>query len=274
MAKVVEYRDVSLDDLEIGKGQARTQDAGAEIDELAKSIEKVGLLQPIVVSPLERDSSKYEILTGQRRFLAHKKLGRETISAAILDERVSEDEAKAISITENLLRRKLTGVDLKNGITFLYKHYGTIKDVVASTGLPQAVVSDNVKYPRLLAVLKEKVDKGEVDINVAVKAQDAVSVDTDKPDSDTAVALAVEMQTMTGAQRKKLIKDREKSPDKPIDEVIESAKTGDKIIQIVATLTQDTHKAVQKFASDENINQDDAAVKLIEESLTDRGLLT
>jgi len=75
-----EIRDIPLEDLIIDKAQVRTTNVGAEIDELAESIRVMGLLEPIVVSPAEEDG-KYEILTGQRRFLAHKKLKRPTITA-------------------------------------------------------------------------------------------------------------------------------------------------------------------------------------------------
>ena len=67
MAKIIEYREIPLDELVIGKGQARTQDLAKGIDELAISIKAQGLLQPIVVCPA-RESGKLEILTGQRRF--------------------------------------------------------------------------------------------------------------------------------------------------------------------------------------------------------------
>ena len=73
MAKIAEYRDISLDDLVIGKGQVRTENPGKEIEDLAMSIESQGLLQPIVVCAA-RETGKWEILTGQRRFLAHKYL--------------------------------------------------------------------------------------------------------------------------------------------------------------------------------------------------------
>ena len=87
MAKIVEYRELPLGDLVIGKGQARTRDLNKNIDQLAASIDKVGLLQPIVVCKSTEDR-KWEILLGQRRFLAHKVLKRDSIMAAILDERV------------------------------------------------------------------------------------------------------------------------------------------------------------------------------------------
>ena len=272
MAKIVNYRDIPLDALVIGKGQVRTQNPGAGVEDLAKSIKVLGLLQPILVCPTNK-SGKWEILTGQRRFLAHKILGKEVISAAVLDERVKESEAKAISITENLLRRKLSGPDLKNGIIYLYNHYGTMKDVVEATGLSHAQVRDNVKYPRLLPELRTMVDDGVIDINVAVKAQDSATGDDGQPNLKIAVEMAKGMQPMTGVQRKKAIKARKSDPDKSVSDVIEDAKTGSRVTQITVTVTQDTHTAIQKFAREEEATQDEATVMLIEESLIDRGML-
>lgn len=129
MAKVIEYQEIPLDDLTIGKGQVRTGEPGKDIDELVESIRVQGLLQPIVVCKSD-EQGKWEILTGQRRFLAFKLLKQKSIPAAILDEVVDERHAKAISITENLIRRNLSGTELIEGITFLYNRYGgSIKSV-------------------------------------------------------------------------------------------------------------------------------------------------
>lgn len=272
MGKIVEYRDIPLDDLVISKGQVRTENPGKEVEDLAESIRAQGLLQPIVVCE-SREPGKWEILTGQRRFLAHKFLERKDISAAVLDGRVDETEAKAISITENLIRRQLSGRELKDGITYLYKHYGSINDVAKVTGIPRQKVQDFVKYPRLLPDLKQLVDDGTVDINAAVKAQDAANDDSGNPDPEVAVKLAKEMAPMPGVQRKRVVKERREHPERAVDDVIEDAKTGARVTQIVATVTQDTHRALQRFASDEGTSQDEAAVALIEEALTDRGLL-
>ena len=272
MTKILEYRDIPLDALVIGKGQVRTQNVGKEIEDLARSIETQGLLQPIVVCAA-RDARKWEILTGQRRFLAHKHLNRDSIPAAVLDERVDEGQAKAISITENLIRRQLSGKELKDGILYLYNLYGSVQDVVDTTGLPRAKVQDYVKYPRLLPELKKMVNDGTVDVNAAVKAQDASNDDDGIPDPKVAKMLAQEMTTMSGVQRKKVVKERREHPERPVDDVIERAKTGEKVIQIVATVTQDTHTALQRFAKDEGSTQDEAAAVLIEEALADRGLL-
>lgn len=272
MAKIVEHREIPLDDLTIGKGQVRTQNTGQEIDELARSIETQGLLQPIVVCQA-REEGRWEILTGQRRFLAHRHLKRETITAAVLDERVDEGQAKAISITENLIRRKLTGKELKDGILFLYKIYGTVKEVAEATGLPKNKISEYIKYPRLLKELKELVDDHEVDVNVAVKAQDAANDDEGVPNPEVAVQLAKEFTSMTGVQRKKVVQEIKSHPERSVDDVIEGAKTGSKVMQVVATVTQDTHAAIQRVAKEEGANQDDMVALLIEEALIDRGAL-
>lgn len=272
MAKILEYRDISLDDLTLGKSQARTENIAKEIEDLAMSIEAQGLLQPIVVCAA-REAGKWEILTGQRRFLAHKYLKREVISAAVLGERVGEAQAKAISITENLIRRQLSGKELKDGILYLYNIYTSVGDVVKATGLPRAKVQDYVKYPRLLPELKKMVDDEVVDINAAVKAQDAANDDDGIPDTEIAIKLAQEMAQMTGVQRKKITKERKEHPDRPVDDVIENAKTPANVMQVVATVTQDTHAALQRFAKEEGTNKNDAAVMLIEEALVGRGFL-
>lgn len=272
MAKIVEYRDIPLDSLVIGKGQGRTHEPGKGIDDLARSIEVQGLLQPIVVCAAQEEGS-WEILTGQRRFLAHRHLKKNVISAAVLDERVDAGQAKAISITENLIRRKLSGRELKDGILFLYKMYGSVKDVVETTGLPLREVRDYVKYPRLISELKKLVDDEFVDINAALKAQDASSDAKGVPDAEVAVTLAKEMNQMSNVQRKRVTKEHENHPDMPVDELIERAKTSSRVVQIIATVSQSTHEAVQRFAREEDSNQDDAVVTLIEEALISRGFL-
>ena len=272
MAKIMEYRDILLDDLVIGKGQVRTQNPGRGIEDLATSIETQGLLQPILVCPA-REEGKWEILTGQRRFLAHKILKRDAISAAVLDERVDEGQAKAISITENLIRRKLSGPELKDGVLYLYNLYGSMQDVATTTGLPYNMIRDYVKYPRLLPELKQMVNDGTVDVNAAVKAQDASNDERGLPNLEIAIKLAREMAPMSGIQRKKFTKEREEHPERSVDEGIERAKEGSRVVQIIATVSQDTQVAIQQVAREEGTNQDEAAAALIEEALVGRGLL-
>ena len=94
MARILEFREIPLADLVIGRGQVRTQSVGQELEDLVQSIKCQGLLQPIVVCRSE-ESGKWQILVGQRRFLAFNRLRADTIPAAVLDGPVSPHEAKA-----------------------------------------------------------------------------------------------------------------------------------------------------------------------------------
>lgn len=271
MARIIEMKEIPLDNLEIGKGQARLRNVEKEIDELVESIRKVGLLEPIVVC-VSGTPGKYEIIMGQRRFLAHQKLQMATIQAAVLDERVDEITGKVLSLTENLIRTDLSDRDAIEGCTELYKRYGSIKSVVEETGLPYNKVSRYVKYPQLVPELKELVDSGEVKMLTALRAQKAASV-TGEVNVRDAVEFAKEMAPMSGAQQENIVRDRKERPDLPADEAIEHAKSGRKVTQVVITLTSRVHGSLRTYAKAEDTNMDDAAQRLIEDGLSEKGFL-
>lgn len=271
MATIKEVKALPLKDLVIGKGQVRLRDVKKDVTELADSIRKIGLLEPIVVCPADKPG-KYEIITGQRRFLAHQELKKETILAAILDEKVDETTAKVISISENLVRRDLNRRDLIDACTALFRRYGTIQAVCDETGLPRSKVTEYVKYDRLEPKLRKLVDNGEVELKAALRAQDAAALSGDMKDEE-AVKLAKEMSTMSGVQQAKLVKQIGEEPASSVDELIEAAKTGDKLTQIIVTLGAAAHQALSTYAKDQATTLDDAARTLIEGGLSSEGLL-
>ena len=260
-----EVREVNLDDLVIDTAQVRTRHVAKELDELVDSIRSVGLLQPILVCPAEQ-SGKYSIITGQRRFLACKQLQLSTIAAVVFSERVSEIEAKVLSVTENLVRTDLSSADLIDVCTYLYKQYGSVKAVAEETGLSPSSVSNYVKYERLVEPLKALVDKGDVGLKTALRAQDAAAT-SGKVDPDDAVKLAKEMAPMSGPQQTKIIKDLRADPNLSTDDAIEDAKAGGKITQVVVTLSSEMHAALSRYADAQGMNQDDAAGALIRQGL-------
>ena len=265
MISIVTTQEVALSDLVISKGQVRTRDAGKDVDELVDSIAQVGLLEPIVVCAAEEEG-KYEIITGQRRFLAHQILGKETILAAILSDRVDETTAKVLSVTENLVRRDLHSTDLIDVCTYLYKRYGSVKAVADETGLPYNKVRQNVKYDQLVPELKELINTARVKLDTALRAQRAAEA-SGSIDAEEAQQFALEMEPLSGAQRTAIVKAREDDPSRSADDIIEEAKGGGKITQIVVTLTTEVHSAVGKYALANGTTSDDAAGRLISEAL-------
>lgn len=271
MVEILEFRDIPLDKLVIGKGQARTRDTSKDVDELADSIARVGLLEPIVVSATE-DDEKFEIITGQRRFLAHQLLGKPTIWAAILSDHVDETTAKILSVTENLVRRDLNPNDLIDVCTYLYRHYGSVKAVCEKTGLSYDKVRQHVKYDQLIPELKEMVNTNEVGLSTALRAQRAAEA-SGEVDAEEARQFALEMEPMSGAQRSAIVKAREDDPARSADEIIQEAKGGGRITQVIVTLSSEVHAAVGKYARSNGTNNDDAAGMLIREALEHNDLL-
>lgn len=267
--KIVEYKKISLEDLIIGKGQARTSDTGAEIDELATSIREVGQLQPIMIAPVDI-KGKYEIILGQRRFLACKRLGEKTIHAAVLSERVDETTAKIISFSENIMRRNLNTKDCIDVCTDLFKKYGSMKDVAKVSGLPYQDVKRYVKYDRLPGALKELYDKRKVDLKTALDANDAFGGEEEY--KEKAVELALKMSKMGGDQKKRTAKIVAENPKKTVNLAVEEAK---KQIRHKVTILQGEkeHMALKFYASSMGQRLEDAAGDLIEEGLKSGGFL-
>lgn len=271
MARIVDYTEIPLTDLVIGKAQVRMLNVGHGIDELAENIRKIGLLHPILVCPSDQPG-KFEILLGQRRFLAHQYLQLKSIRCAVFDQPVDPITAKVVSLSENMVRRGLDRNDLIDVCTSLYKHYGSVNAVAETTGLPAREVSLYVKYERLIPELKDLVDTGEVELKTALKAQDAASL-TGRVDPTEAVMFAKEMQPMSGANQRRLVEIKQQNPRESATRVIEKAKTGDKLTQIIVTLSEPLRQSLQTFARDEGASQDEAAATLIEEGLLNRGFL-
>ena len=263
MSKVLEYRELPLADLLIDKGQVRTRNVDKEVDALAESIRRQGLLQPIVVCKAE-EAGKWEILSGQRRYLAHKLLKRESINTAVLDARVDETEAKAISITENLVRRNLSGPELIDGITFLYNKYGNAKAVHEATGIPYPDVRQYVKYPRLSTGLKKLVEKGDVDLKVALSAQDLAERLDGKVGERDLGKLAKGMDAMSRAQRMRFAKTAAASPDVSVEELLAGADApAEEVSQIIVTLPKAVHTALKAQAKERGVTLDEAAAAIL-----------
>jgi ParB family chromosome partitioning protein len=265
MAKIKETREIKIADLVIGKAQARSRDAGKDIDELVSSIKKQGLLQPICVCPSEVTEGKYDVLIGQRRLAAHQLLERDTIMASIFDEHVDEIEAKVISLTENMVRTDMNSKDTIDVCTWLFGRYGSIAAVAEETGLSKARVSDNVKGARLKEGVKELVRQGTVDLKVALDAQDTIEATGDY-DEERAVALAKEMQGMSKVQRTLVTELVVDDPDKPIGKLVEDVKELP-ISQVTIVLGAEQQKVVEAYMKQHNTNYIEALGILINETL-------
>jgi len=266
-----EVQEIPIDQLEIGTAQVRT-DTTSGISELAESIRKQGLLHPIIVS--RKPNGRYEILAGQRRFLAHRELGYPTIRAIVVDSgSIDEDKKVTISLTENLIRRDNSQKELIDACTKLFRRYGSIKMVADETGLAASIVGQFVKYDQLVPELKKKVENAQLDMKVALQAQKAATAPDGTVDTEAASKFAAELAPMSNPQRKSFIKAVETDPTASLEEKIELGRKQPTLRQVIVTLQESLHRGLQSYAKDEGLNQDEAAAALIEDGLTRRGFV-
>lgn len=271
MAKITGYKDVLIADLVVGSGQSRLTDTGGEIEELAENIRLHGLLQPILIAPAESEG-KYEIILGQRRYLAHKMyLKEKSIRAGILDEKVDKLEAKIISLSENVARKALSTNDKIDVFTSLYKQYGSIKAVVEKSGFSRDIVTMYIKYDRLSPALKKMFDEGEIKLKDALDANDAVW-DEEKDADEKRVDLAKSFKEMGGQQKIRTAQILKTTPKISVEKAIEESQ---KQIVHTITITQGPrlYEALKNYANKMGQRMEDAAAELLEEALDSGGFL-
>lgn len=266
--KIIDIREVPLARLVIGESQTRVRQVDKDIDELAESIRIHGLLEPIVVCPADGEDGYFEVVTGQRRFLAYRQLGRPSILAVIIKEPADTETAKALSLTENMIRRDLDSKDTIDACAALYKKYGSARAVADETGIPYAKVLKYLKYDRLHPAMRSKVDVGELALDIALKAQDTVADVNGDADPAEATDLAEALSTMTGAERQQILRAKRREPEIPVRTLLEKFWTShEKNRQIVVTLPTGLHKALQAYARKLQMTQDVAAAHLLAASL-------
>ena len=119
-----------------------------KIQSLAESIKAQGLLQPIVVHKVAHtEGMYYELIAGERRFLAAKMAGMLSIPAVIRD---IQGNLRALALLENIQREDLTVPELVNAVADLKKEYGSIEAVAQAMGHSRRYVE---RYSRIHTAL-------------------------------------------------------------------------------------------------------------------------
>ena len=113
---------LSISDLSRNPYQPRQHFSEEKLEELANSIKKNGVLQPVAVRHSKSDKSKYEIVAGERRWLAAQRAGLHEIPVNILD--LSDVESLEVAIVENIQRDDLTPIEEARGYKRLSDEFG------------------------------------------------------------------------------------------------------------------------------------------------------
>lgn len=135
-----------LDQVHRNEAQPRTVFEQEAIHSLATSIEASGVIQPIAVRP--RDAGGYEIIAGERRWLAAQRAGLATIPAVV--HHVDERETLVLALVENLVREDLSPLETARAYAALQDEFGmSIAELARSVGRSRPAVSNTLRLLEL-----------------------------------------------------------------------------------------------------------------------------
>lgn len=169
----VQHDDDSLDDslqyfpldmIQPGKYQPRVDMSQESLDELADSIRAQGLVQPIVVRPI--NGGRYEIIAGERRWRASKLAELDTIPALVRD--VSDRSAIAMALIENIQREDLNPMEEANALHRLREEFSmTHQEAAEAVGRSRAAVSNLLRLRNLNDDVKRLVENCDLEMGHA-----------------------------------------------------------------------------------------------------------
>ena len=155
--------EIPLDHIERNPYQTRTRFDEAQLTELSQSIAASGVVQPIVVRQLNTPNgqAKYQLITGERRWLASRKAGKATIPAIV--RQASDEQTLEMTIVENLQRADLNPMEQARAYQRLSHDFKMTQEQMATrTGKERASVANFLRLLRLPDPIQHKVESGDL----------------------------------------------------------------------------------------------------------------
>ena len=165
-----ELAHLPLDLLQRGKYQPRIDMRQESLQELADSIKAQGIVQPIVVRPVDGaapgESQRYEIIAGERRWRAAQIAGLPTVPAVI--RRVPDEAAIAMALIENIQREDLNPLEEARALDRLISEFGiTHQQAADAVGRSRAAVSNLLRLLELPPEISAFVERRELEMGHA-----------------------------------------------------------------------------------------------------------
>lgn len=153
-----------IDQLQRGRYQPRTKMDEGSLQELAASIGKQGLMQPILVRPIDRD--RYEIIAGERRWRAAKIAGLPNVPVLVRD--VPDSAALAMALIENIQREDLNPLEEANGVQRLITEFKlTHQEAAEAIGRSRAATSNLLRLLNLQDAVQQLLSDGKLEMGHA-----------------------------------------------------------------------------------------------------------
>lgn len=153
-------------DMEPNKSQPRKDFNEDTIRELADSINEFGLLQPILVRPL--DNGMYQIIAGERRWRACRMLGWTDKEVPVIIQEHDDFNTAQIALVENMLRENLNPIDEARAFNELIEKYDITQDRLSEiVGKSRASITNSIRLLKLPDEVLDMVRDGDVSVGAA-----------------------------------------------------------------------------------------------------------
>ena len=148
---------VPLSLIDANPAQPRTTIRPEALEQLVRSIQESGVVQPILLRPTGQ--GRYQIIAGERRFRAAQKIGLATIPAVV--RKIADDRVLEFALVENIQREELTPIEEAQALRRLQDELGLTQESLAGkVGKDRATVANTMRLLRLPAEVREELQKG------------------------------------------------------------------------------------------------------------------
>lgn len=157
---------LAISKLQAGKYQPRTRMDEGALAELADSIRAQGIMQPILVRPIDAVKGRYEIIAGERRFRAAQLAGLTEVP--VLVKEVADEHAAAMALIENIQREDLNPLEEAHGVKRLLEEFGlTHEQASMAIGRSRSATSNLLRLVNLAAPIQTMLLAGDIDMGHA-----------------------------------------------------------------------------------------------------------
>lgn len=149
---------INIDEIKPNANQPRKTFDEGKLEELASSIEAHGLIQPLVV---RKSNNGYEIVAGERRWRAARKIGLKEIPAIVRE--LNDEENMLLAIIENMQREDLDPIEEAEGINQMIETYGLSQEQVSkSLGKSRPYITNQLRLLKLPTDIRKLVSEGKL----------------------------------------------------------------------------------------------------------------
>jgi len=159
--KKIETNKISIKDITRSKFQPRKHFSKESLEELTNSIKEQGLIQPIVVRPNQSIKGKYEIIAGERRWLASQNAGLHEVPVVILD--VDDGKSLEFAIVENVQRQDLNPIEEARGYQRLIDEFNYNQEKLSKfIGKSRSYIANSLRLLGLPSEVLAMVEVGDL----------------------------------------------------------------------------------------------------------------